>query len=99
MTLEERKDNTYFDQTGRQILVGDLLRVFHFKTKGKIHYHYVVVVMEEMLSIPYMAFKDYYSDKPHCKMFIVCGNEKRMYKDAKIISEQDFETKRLKLKP
>ena len=98
MTLEERTDNTYFDQTGRQILAGDLLRVFHFKTKRKIHYYYIIVVMEEMLSIPYMALKQHYADKPHCKMFIVC-NENRVYKNAKIIGEKDWETKRLKLKP
>jgi hypothetical protein len=35
MTKEQRKDNTYFDQTGRQILVGDLIRVFHFKNGKK----------------------------------------------------------------
>ena len=40
MTLEKRKDNTYFDQTGKQILVGDLLKVFHFRSGKRNYYFY-----------------------------------------------------------
>lgn len=35
MDLEERKNNLYFDQTGKQILAGDLLKTYHFKSRKK----------------------------------------------------------------
>jgi len=98
MTLEERKDNTYFDQTGKQIMVGDLLKVFHFRTRSKIHYMYHVVVMEETKAFPVMAIKGYCADKPHCRMFVVADNAQRIYLDAKIIETKDWETKRKKIK-
>jgi len=47
MTLEQRKDNTYYDKTGKQILVGDLLKVYHFGSGNQTQYMYFVVVMEE----------------------------------------------------
>jgi hypothetical protein len=98
MTLEERKDNTYFDQTGKQILVGDLLKVFHFRSRNRNHYMYHVVVMEETKDFPVMAVKSYYADKPHCRMFVFANNSQRVYRDAKIIAVKDWETKRLKIK-
>lgn len=98
MTLDQRKDNTYFDKNGKQILVGDLLKVFHFRTRKKIHYLYRVVVMDETHTFPVMAFKEYYEDKPHCPMFLVASNAQRVYHDAEIISEKDWETKRKKIK-
>lgn len=94
----ERKDNTYFDQTGKQILVGDLLKVFHFAVRRRNHYMYHVVVMEETADFPVMAVKDHYADKPHCRMYVVANNEQRVYMEAKIISVKDFETKRLRIK-
>ena len=98
MTLEERKDNTYFDQTGKQILVGDLLKVFHFRSRKRNYYMYHVVVMEETQPFPVMALKAHYADKPHCRMFVVANNHQRVYKDAKIIGEKDWETKRKRIK-
>lgn len=98
MTLEERKDNTYFDQTGKQILVGDLLKVFHFRSRKRNYYMYHVVVMEETPSFPVMALKAHYADKPHCRMFVVANNPQRVYEDAKIIGEKDWETKRKRIK-
>jgi hypothetical protein len=98
MTLEERKHNTYFDQTGKQILVGDLLKVFHFRSRNRNYYMYHVVVMEETKDFPVMAVKGHYADKPHCKMFVVANNLQRVYRDAKIIGVKDWETKRLKIK-
>lgn len=97
MTLEERKDNTYFDKTGKQILVGDLLQVFHFRTRKKIHYMYHTVVMEETKDFPVLALRSHYADKPHYRLLSVCNNQ-RVYMSAKIIDEKDFETKRLKIK-
>lgn len=97
MTLEERKDNTYFDQTGKQILEGDLLRVFHFKTKRKIHYMYHVVVMEDG-SFPVMALRSYYADKPHYRLYSVCDN-RRIVVSSKIVAMKDWQTKRQKIKP
>lgn len=94
MTNTQLKDNTYYDQTGKQILVGDLLKVFHFTTGKKIHYMYHVVVMEETQDFPVMAVKGHYSDKPHCRMYVCAFNEDRVYKSAKIIAEKDWETKR-----
>lgn len=98
MTLEERKDNTYYDQTGRQILVGDLLRVFHFRFRNKTRYMYHVVVMEETKDFLVMSVKDYYADKPHCRMYVVANNKHRVFLDSKIIAEKDWETKRKKIK-
>lgn len=98
MTFEERKDNTYFDQTGKQILVGDLLKVFHFRSRKRNYYMYHVVVMEEITPFHVMALKAHYADKPHYRMFVVANNHQRVYKDAKIIAENDWETKRKKIK-
>jgi hypothetical protein len=98
MTLEGRKDNTYYDQTGKQILVGDLLKVFHFRSRNRNHYMYHVVVMEEKNDFPVMACKGHYADKPHCKMCVVANNPQRVYLDAKIIGVKDWETKRKKIK-
>ena len=97
MTLEQRKDNTYFDQNGKQILVGDLLRVFHFRDRKKIHYGYHVVVMEETSSFPVMACRAYYESSLY-RLHVVCDNEQRVFETAKIVYEKDFETKRLKIK-
>lgn len=98
MTLEERKDNTYYDQKGKQILVGDLLKVYHFTVRKRIYYMYHVAVMEETKDFPVMAVKGHYADKPHCRLYVVANNEQRVYKTAKIISELDFETKRKRIK-
>ena len=98
MTLEEREGNTYYDQTGKQILAGDLLKVFHFRSRNRNYYVYHVVVMEETKDFPAMAVKGHYADKPHCKMFVVANNSQRVYRDAKIIGVKDWETKRKKIK-
>ncbi|WP_027380816.1 hypothetical protein [Chryseobacterium daeguense] len=98
MDLEGRKNNIYFDKTGKQILVGDLLQVFHFKTRSKFHYMYHVAVMEEGKDFPVLALRNYDKEKPHYRLFQVCNNEQRIYHAAKIISEKDFQTIRLKIK-
>lgn len=93
------KDNTYYDQTGKQILVGDLLKVFHFKVRNKTHYMYHVVVMEETKDFPVMAVSAHWTTKPHCRMYVCSDKETRIYTSAKIISELDFETRRKRIKP
>lgn len=100
MTLEERKNNTYFDQTGKQILVGDLLKVFHFKSRNRTYYMYQVVVMEDAgesldskKSFPVMSLKSYYAEKPHYRLYVV-ANSQRVCLSAKIISQRDTETTR-----
>lgn len=98
MTLEQRKNNTYFDKKGRQILVGDLLKVFHFRTRKKIHYMYHVVVMEETKDFPVMAARDYNSVNPHYRLCAISDNDQRIYHDAEIVQEWDFESKRKKIK-
>jgi hypothetical protein len=98
MNLEGRKSNIYFDKTGKQILKGDLLQVFHFRTKSKIYYMYHVAVIEEAKDFPVMALRAYYDIKPHYRLFQVCDNEQRVYYNAKIIGERDYQTKRLKIK-
>ena len=98
MTLEERKDNTYYDQTGKQILVGDLLKVFHFRSRNRNYYMFHVTVMEETKDFPVMACKEHYADKPHYRMYVVANNSQRVYLDAKIIGVKDWETKRKKIK-
>ena len=96
LTLEERKNNVYFDNSGKQILVGDLLKVYHYGNGNKTRYMYHVAVMEETQDFPVMSIRDYDVVKPHCRMYILC-NEQRVIKSSKIISERDFETKRQKI--
>lgn len=98
MDLEGRKNNTYFDQTGKQILAGDLLKIFHFVSRNRKYYMYHVAVIEETKDFPVMSIKGYNSEKPHCRMYVLADNEQRIFKDAKIISEIDFSTKRQKIK-
>jgi hypothetical protein len=95
MTLEERKDNNYYDKTGKQILVGDLLKVFHYQVGKRTTYMYQVVVMEDAIDFPVMAVKAHYSDKPHCRLYVLA--KQRIYMDAKIIGTKDWQTKRKKL--
>jgi hypothetical protein len=95
--LEERTDNTYFDQSGKQILVGDLLKVFHFRSRNRNYYMFHVVVMEETKPFPVMAIKGHHAEKPHCRMYVVANNPHRAYLDAKIIGVKDWKTKRLKV--
>lgn len=96
--LEILKDNTYYDQSGKQILVGDLLKVYHFNVRKRKHYMYHVVVMEETKDFPVMAVSSYDTTKPHCRMYVCAEKESRIYRDAKIISERDFQTKRKRIK-
>lgn len=98
MTLEERKSNIYFDNTGKQILAGDLLKVFHFKIKNRKYYMYHVVVMEKTKPFPVLSVKAHYSDKPHCRIYVLANNSKRVFYDAKIIAVKDINTKRQKIK-
>ena len=98
MTLEERKNNTYFDQTGKQILVGDLLRIIEYRWRNRNYYIYHVVVMDDRGSFPVMSCRDYNVDKPHYRMYIVANNPQRVFEEAKIISMKDRETRRLRIK-
>lgn len=98
MSIEERKDNTYYDQTGKQILVGDLLKVFHFRSRNRNYYMYHVIVMEETKDFPVMAAKCHYEDNPHYRIYVVANNSQRAYMTAKIIGVKDWETKRKKIK-
>ena len=95
MTREESKDNTYYDQTGKQILVGDLLKVYHFGTGNRTQYMYHVVVMEQTPDFPVMALKGHYADEPHCRMYVAAKD--RIYREAKIIGTKDWETKRKRI--
>ena len=90
-----RKDNTYYDKTGTQILAGDLLKVCHFVSGKKMHYMYLVAVMEEGV-FPVLAVSDYTTNNPHCRMYVLC-DDNRIYKTAKIINKRDFQTKRKKI--
>lgn len=98
MNLEERKDNTYYDKKGKQILVGDLLKVFHFYKGKRAQYMYHVVVMEDNEDFPVMACKAYYADKPHCRMFVLVERGTRIIRNAEIIGVRDWETKRKRIK-
>ena len=98
MDLEGRKNNEYFDQTGKQILVGDLLKVYHFGSGNRTQYRYHVAVMEETKDFPVMALRCYTKDKPHCRLYVLCDNDQRVYKTAKIVNMYDWETKRKRIK-
>lgn len=97
LSLEQRKDNTYFDKKGKQILEGDLLKVYHFRTKSKIYYMYQVVVMENTIDFPVLACRDFNKDKPHYRLYVV-ANENRVYETAEIVQEGDWMAKRQKIK-
>lgn len=96
--LEILKDNTYYDKTGKQILVGDLLKVYHFKSSNKTYYMYHVVVMEKMQDFSVMSVKAYYGDEPHCLMYVCADKKTRIYEGAKIVETKDWETKRKRIK-
>jgi hypothetical protein len=99
--LEKIKDNTYYDKTGKEILVGDLLKVYHFKSKNRTQYMYHVVVMEDTnFGFPVMSVRSYYEDKPHCRIYVLADKESKIFKLAKIIGTRDYQTirKRIKLK-
>ncbi len=98
MDIEFRKNNTYFDRTGTQILVGDLLKVYHFTVGKKIYYMYHVAEMEESGDFPVMSVADYRGEKPHCRMYVLCNNSQRVYKDAKILNKFDIISERKKIK-
>ena len=95
--LERIKDNVYYDQTGKQILVGDLLKVYSFTSGRCKYYMHHVVVMEETKDFPVMACKAHYADKPHYRMCVIV-DEKSVYVNAKIIGTKDWETKRQRIK-
>ncbi|WP_312189753.1 hypothetical protein [Sphingobacterium sp.] len=97
LSLEQRKNNIYYDKNGRQILEGDLLKIFHFRTKSKIHYMYHAAVMEQTKDFPVMSGRDYDADKPHYRFYVI-ANDNRVYEKAEIVSERDWESKRLKIK-
>lgn len=71
MNLEGRKNNIYYDQTGKQILVGDLLKVYHFGKGNRTQYMYHVAVMEETKDFPVMALRCYTKDKPHYSVMLM----------------------------
>jgi len=100
MDLEGRKSNIYFDQTGKQILVGDLLKVYHFGRGNKTKYMYLIPVMEDG-EFPVMSLRCYTKNKPHYRLYVACDNEQRVYFDAKIINMYDWQTKRkcIKINP
>ncbi len=96
--LEFRKDNTYYDQTGTQIIAGDLLRVFHFRTRGKIYYMYHVAVIEETKDFPVMSGASYdTTNKPHYRFYVI-SSENRIFEDAKIVFKNDLKAERKKVK-
>ena len=96
-TLEFRKNNLYYDKKGVQLIVGDLLKVFHFRSRNRNYYMYQVVVMEETLDFPVLAFRDYDAIKPHYRAYVVC-NEQRIINICEIIYKKDWEEKRSKIK-
>jgi hypothetical protein len=95
--LQFRKNNLFYDCKGKQILVGDVLKVYHFATINKIYYMYHDVVMQES-GFPVMACKDYNSDEPHYMLYQVCDPLTFIYEGAEIISGSDWRTKRKRIK-
>lgn len=93
MNLECRKNNVYFDQKGKQILPGDLLKVYHFGSGNRTQYMYHVVVMEETQDFPVMSARSYTAFKPHYRLYVLCDNDQRVYHGATIIKTHDWETK------
>lgn len=105
LSLEQRKDNTYYDKNGEQILEGDLLKVFHFiGARRKKHYMYQVVVMEDInfkndpVRFPVMSVSSYLpNSKPHCRMYVLANNN-RVHKTAEIVYKKDLSArKRIKV--
>lgn len=98
LSEENRRSNTYYDKTGKQILEGDLLKVLHFNSRGKKHWMYHVAVIEDARDFPVMSGRGYDSTTPHYRFYVVATN-KRIIPETTIIYEKDWETKRLKIKP
>ena len=60
---------------------------------------YHVAVMDNRGEFPVLSGKDYYNaETPHYRFYVVADNPDRVYADAKIINERDYQTKRLKIK-
>lgn len=100
MTSAERMDNLYFDKNGIQILEGDLLKVFHFRKGRRTYYMYHIVVMEQLdfPEMTVMSAKDYWADKPHYRLYVLCNNPQRLYFDAEIIYKKNWKSNRKKIK-
>jgi hypothetical protein len=90
-------ENLFFDKKGKQILEGDLLKVFHFRTRSKIYYTYNVVVKVQNEKGEFFMIKDYSADKPHCLLWVAASNSERIFKKAEIIAG-DWQAKRKRIK-
>ncbi len=90
--------SVYYDKTGKQILIGDLLKVYHFGKGNRTKYMFHIVVKEETEDFPVMALKDYYAKVPHYRLYAVANKETIIYESAAIIAVMDWKTKRKKIK-
>ena len=80
-------------------MVGDLLKVLHFGSGNRTQYMYHVAVIEETDWIFRNGCKDAIQKiKPHYRLYVLCDNEQRVYKTAKIVNMHDWETKESGLK-
>jgi hypothetical protein len=73
------------------------LKIYHFGSGNKTQYVYHVAVMEETNDFPVMALRCYTENKPHCRMYVLADNERRMYEKAEIINMHDYRSARKKI--
>lgn len=78
-------------------MVGDLLKVFHFRSRNRNYFMYHVAVMEDTKDFPVLAGADYTTpDKPHYRMYVICLDS-RVFVEAIIVHKNDWKSKRLKI--
>lgn len=93
--VEERKNNLYYDETGLQILPGDLLRVYHFTSGKTKRYMYHVADIEDG-QFPVMVAHHYRRERPHYRLYIV-ADERRIIHGTRIIHKFDLENERKRI--
>ena len=91
----------YYDQSGNEIHEGDLLKVFHFKTRHKIYYMYHVAIRQDVDGVLWWSGKDYnrHDGKGHYWFLATANKETGIMQGVQIINrakwDENFKTKRI----
>ena len=90
-------DKNYYDETGMQIEVGDLLQVYHFKgARRKRYYMYHIAILQQspdqIDADFYWAGKEYHrtENKGHYWLRSVANKDTGLIKGTRIISKKKF---------
>lgn len=92
--IRRKIDEAVYDETGKQILPGDLLKVYHYTARRnrKKHYLYKIALNYE----GYWGANDF--DAEDKSRHILQFDQRNVCVGAKVVYEKDWETKRKKIK-